>query len=325
MCRILVWGVVLLVPLPAVWSQETKKDNDNGMTFEGKLSPDDARDRVLTKSPHRVHSVKLLGGKTYQIDLMSEAFDAFLRVEDASGKELASDDDSGGNLNSRLYFKVPSDGTYRLIATSFDGKAGPYTLTARVASAATVAAHAAFSAAQNDFQRTYGVAMPKVHADYLRAATDDARDKVLAAFSRQMEGLADRFAKVAKEYPNETGGKQAAQMAQQVRRMIPSLKGQIMISAGNQLRAEYEKASQARAKDADELYQKARAYFAEGARKYAGDGALANQYKDALYLLEKLSIGKVAPEIEGEDLDGKRFKLSDYRGKVVVLDFWGHW
>ena len=24
-------------------------------------------------------------------------------------------------------------------------------------------------------------------------------------------------------------------------------------------------------------------------------------------------------------LDGRHFKLSDYRGKVVVLDFWGHW
>jgi hypothetical protein len=37
------------------------------------------------------------------------------------------------------------------------------------------------------------------------------------------------------------------------------------------------------------------------------------------------AIGQVAPEIEGEDLDGSRFKLSDYRGKVVVLDFWGNW
>jgi hypothetical protein len=22
---------------------------------------------------------------------------------------------------------------------------------------------------------------------------------------------------------------------------------------------------------------------------------------------------------------GRKFKLSDYRGKVVLLDFWGHW
>jgi hypothetical protein len=40
---------------------------------------------------------------------------------------------------------------------------------------------------------------------------------------------------------------------------------------------------------------------------------------------EELKVGNVAPDIEGEDVDGKKFKLSDYRGKVVVLDFWGHW
>jgi hypothetical protein len=39
----------------------------------------------------------------------------------------------------------------------------------------------------------------------------------------------------------------------------------------------------------------------------------------------RLQIGMVAPEIEGPDLDGQTFKLSDYRGKVVVLDFWGDW
>ena len=46
---------------------------------------------------------------------------------------------------------------------------------------------------------------------------------------------------------------------------------------------------------------------------------------NALFQLKYLSIGKIAPDIEGEDLDGVAFKLSDYRGKVVVLDFWGDW
>ncbi len=32
-----------------------------------------------------------------------------------------------------------------------------------------------------------------------------------------------------------------------------------------------------------------------------------------------------APDIDGTDADGKRFRLSEYRGKVVVLDFWGDW
>ncbi len=47
--------------------------------------------------------------------------------------------------------------------------------------------------------------------------------------------------------------------------------------------------------------------------------------KSRLFEVENLQIGKVAPEIEGEDLQGETLKLSDYRGKVVVLDFWGDW
>ncbi len=44
-----------------------------------------------------------------------------------------------------------------------------------------------------------------------------------------------------------------------------------------------------------------------------------------LFVLQNLSIGKTAPDIEGTDFDEVGFKLSDYRGKVVVLDFWGDW
>ena len=38
-----------------------------------------------------------------------------------------------------------------------------------------------------------------------------------------------------------------------------------------------------------------------------------------------LAVGRPAPEIKGADVDGKRLKLSDYQGKVVVLVFWGSW
>ena len=38
-----------------------------------------------------------------------------------------------------------------------------------------------------------------------------------------------------------------------------------------------------------------------------------------------VALGDPAPEIDGEDIDGKPFKLSDYRGKAVMLDFWGNW
>jgi peroxiredoxin len=49
---------------------------------------------------------------------------------------------------------------------------------------------------------------------------------------------------------------------------------------------------------------------------------LANTARKELFELRHLAIGCAAPEIEGQDVDGKPFKLSDYRGKVVLLDFW---
>lgn len=33
----------------------------------------------------------------------------------------------------------------------------------------------------------------------------------------------------------------------------------------------------------------------------------------------------IAPQIAGLDVEGVAFRLSDYRGKVVLLDFWGNW
>jgi len=50
-------------------------------------------------------------------------------------------------------------------------------------------------------------------------------------------------------------------------------------------------------------------------------GAAARAY---LHEYRQLAVGRPAPEIEGEDLEGVRFRLSDYRGKVVVLDFGSH-
>jgi hypothetical protein len=56
-----------------------------------------------------------------------------------------------------------------------------------------------------------------------------------------------------------------------------------------------------------------------------GDAARQKQAEIELKALRTLRVGKEAPEISAGDLDGKEFKLSDYRGKVVLLDFWGNW
>jgi len=40
---------------------------------------------------------------------------------------------------------------------------------------------------------------------------------------------------------------------------------------------------------------------------------------------ERISSGEMAPEFSAKTLEGKAFKLSDYRGKHVLLDFWATW
>ncbi len=47
--------------------------------------------------------------------------------------------------------------------------------------------------------------------------------------------------------------------------------------------------------------------------------------RSSIFEIQNLSVGKVAPDITGEDLDGVKFKLSESRGKVVMLSFWASW
>lgn len=56
-----------------------------------------------------------------------------------------------------------------------------------------------------------------------------------------------------------------------------------------------------------------------------GNVTLGAKAKATLFEIQNLSIGKTAPDIRAEDVDGTPFALSDYRGKVVMLDFWGDW
>jgi len=78
--------------------------------------------------------------------------------------------------------------------------------------------------------------------------------------------------------------------------------------------------------DRTTVAKQAETLFVKAADKYADvesrNGKVGDAAKRALFEIRNLSVGKAAPEIEGEDQYGKIFKLSDYRGKVVLLDFW---
>lgn len=54
-------------------------------------------------------------------------------------------------------------------------------------------------------------------------------------------------------------------------------------------------------------------------------GSTVREHLKEMLAAQQVAVGSIAPEIRGADADGVPFSLSDYRGKVVVLDFWADW
>ncbi len=65
-------------------------------------------------------------------------------------------------------------------------------------------------------------------------------------------------------------------------------------------------------------------FYKEIMAKYP-DSISARRCKGPLFAAENLQIGMKAPDIVGQDHDGNDVKLSEFKGKVTVIDFWGFW
>ena len=84
-----------------------------------------------------------------------------------------------------------------------------------------------------------------------------------------------------------------------------------------------------RARKADDLLAESRRQFAlvvskHSAVKHPTHGTLAKLAEAHLESLRHpIALDQPAPQIEGTDVNGKVLKLSDFKGKVVLLDFWG--
>jgi len=86
--------------------------------------------------------------------------------------------------------------------------------------------------------------------------------------------------------------------------------------------------------DAGALEREAESLFIRVAKEYGDlpNPGLSKQKKPLLrdlvapYIkeMQTLSVGETAPDVEGTDLDGKAFRLADYRGRVVMIEFGSH-
>jgi RNA polymerase sigma factor (sigma-70 family) len=81
--------------------------------------------------------------------------------------------------------------------------------------------------------------------------------------------------------------------------------------------------------DPDALMREAERFYDRVVKRYADiqskHGKLGERAAKVLFQIRELAVGRPAPEIEGPDVNGTNFRLSDYRGKVVVLSFSSNW
>jgi hypothetical protein len=113
-------AAVKLIPLPAPAAGKPGE-------VQGQLNANDPADQFRNQ-PSKVHTVDLKANKKYVIDLMSKQFDCYLILQDANGGLIAQNDDGGDGLNSRLQYQPKADGRFRLVATTFNGQLGAFTL-----------------------------------------------------------------------------------------------------------------------------------------------------------------------------------------------------
>ena len=137
-----IWGIVKDSPGSGGADDVSKKTTSvapggllsvgsSGINLDTFLSKADSEVKRRGRPFAKIYDVKMLAGTTYIIDMTSDQFDCFLHLEDLAGKELAHDDDGGGGLNSRIVYLPPTDGVYRIIATSHDGGMGRFSLGVR--------------------------------------------------------------------------------------------------------------------------------------------------------------------------------------------------
>ena len=99
-----------------------------GQTMRGRL---ETGDQIMQDSTFAdLWQFQGTGGQTVQIDVRSDEFDTYMQLLDANGTKLGEDDDSGGNLDSRLIFTLPTTGLFQIVVNNagHSRRAGIYTV-----------------------------------------------------------------------------------------------------------------------------------------------------------------------------------------------------
>jgi len=171
----------------------------------------------------------------------------------------------------------------------------------------------------------------------LPAETNDAKAKALTVFKKDYARTV-KLGKMVKQLPANPLSKEGKEITDLLKDVAENNKDKLtrafaykaLIKQSEQaadfakrlkddedLKERFEKA---RGKDAVQFVESLAATSEKDIKSYQAklDGDLKGLFVD-------VAVGKPAPEVVSEDMDGKKVTLSQLRGKVVVLDFWATW
>jgi thiol-disulfide isomerase/thioredoxin len=245
-----------------------------------------------------------------------EALKAFSESMNAAQEETlqaikdAKTDDEKKDLQKKLMAKM-SDGpgpkfSGRFLAFAEANPKDPAAIDALVMALRTSggpqAKSGAWSKTMTRLQENY-VANPEVKrvARMLAGVNDEGADKFL---KEVVAKNADRKTQAIACKSLQKGRENAAAMAERIKGN-ELFRGQVEERNGKQY-VEHVLADADKARDDAKELEK----------------TIKDKYAD---VFPDLSVGKPAPEVVSQNLDGKPVKLSDLKGKVVVLDIWATW
>lgn len=140
---LLVIGIVVVIIIMVSGGSSTSQiitPTREGKRIADRLTGSDPRDAAAGGGHSKTYSVQLTGGKSYSFHYRYTGgggggfggMDPFLRLLDPSGNQVAADDDSGGGLNSMIFYRANNTGTYRIVCTTLGpGQTGGFELIVR--------------------------------------------------------------------------------------------------------------------------------------------------------------------------------------------------
>jgi S1-C subfamily serine protease len=118
---------LVLTNYHVVFRRTTLQKGTVVQSINSALTATDAKDKS-TNYPYKMFEYQFARSFGYLIDMESKQLDSYLQIVDARDQIIAADDDSGSGLNAQIYFIPPQDGKYRIVATTFAGGTGNFTL-----------------------------------------------------------------------------------------------------------------------------------------------------------------------------------------------------